>query len=118
MIHPKPLASRAPRLAAVLSLAAMALLASAPARAAYPERPVTVVVAFPPGGIVDIIARRLTQRFSDRFKQSFIVENKTGAAGSIGYAAAARAPADGYTLVLASGPTTMLASTEGPQTWN
>src|SRR5205814_6878292 len=92
--------------------------ANAQALAAYPDRPVTVVVAFPPGGIVDIIARRLTQRFSERFKQSFIVENKTGAAGSIGYSAAARAPADGYTLVLASGPTTMLASSEGPQSWN
>jgi len=119
MIHPKPVpVPRRYRLAALLSLAATAFLAVAPAHAAYPERPVTVVVAFPPGGIVDIIARRLTQRFADRLKQSFIVENKTGAAGSIGYSAAAHAPADGYTLVLASGPTTMLASTEGPQSWN
>jgi tripartite-type tricarboxylate transporter receptor subunit TctC len=119
MAHPDPVpAPRRHRLAVVLSLAAAAFLASAPAHAAYPERPVTVVAAFPPGGIVDIIARRLAQRFSDRLKQSFIVENKTGAAGSIGYAAAARAPADGYTLVLASGPTTMLASIEGPQSWN
>jgi len=119
MMHPNPVpAPRRHRLAVVLALAAIAFFASAPAHAIYPERPVTVVVAFPPGGIVDIIARRLTQRFSDRFKQSFIVENKTGAAGSIGYAAAARAPADGYTLVLASGPTTMLASSEGPQSWN
>jgi tripartite-type tricarboxylate transporter receptor subunit TctC len=119
MAHPDPVpAPRRYRLAVVLSLAAIAFLANASAHAAYPERPVTVIVAFPPGGIVDIIARRLTQRFSDRLKQNFIVENKTGAAGSIGYAAAARAPADGYTLVLASGPTTMLASIEGPQSWN
>ena len=93
MNHPGSVpASRRCRLAALLSLAAMAFLANAPARAAYPERPVTIVAAFPAGGIVDIIARRLSQRFSDRFKQSFVVENKTGAAGSIGYAAAARAP--------------------------
>jgi tripartite-type tricarboxylate transporter receptor subunit TctC len=119
MFHPSPVpAPRRFRLAAVLSLAAVAFLANAPARAAYPDKPVTVVAAFPPGGIVDIIARRLAQRFSDKFKQSFVVENKTGAAGSIGYAAAARAPADGYTLVLASGPTTMLASIDGPQSWN
>jgi len=119
MMHPKPVpVPRRYRLVVVLSLAAIAFLAIAPAHAVYPERPVTVVAAFPPGGIVDIIARRLAQRFSDRLKQSFIVENKTGAAGSIGYAAAARAPADGYTLVLASGPTTMLASIEGPQSWN
>jgi len=118
MIRSNSIPARSQRLAALLSLAAVAWFAHAPVHAAYPERPVTVVVAFPPGGIVDIIARRLSQRFSERFKQSFVVENKTGAAGSIGYSAAARAPADGYTLVLASGPTTMLASTEGPQSWN
>ena len=106
------------RLALVLCLAASAFAVQAPAHAAYPEKPVTIVAAFPPGGIVDIIARRLAQRFAEQFKQSFIVENKTGAAGSIGYSAAARAPADGYTLVLASGPTTMLASTDGTQSWN
>jgi tripartite-type tricarboxylate transporter receptor subunit TctC len=88
------------------------------AQAAYPERPVTIVSAFPSGGIVDLIARRLAQRFSERFKQSFVVENKTGAAGSIGYAAVARAPADGYTLVVASGPTTMLPNTEASPSWN
>jgi tripartite-type tricarboxylate transporter receptor subunit TctC len=119
MSHPTPVATpRRHHLAAVLSLAAVACFANAPARAAYPDRPVTIVSAFPAGGIVDIIARRLSQRFSDKFKQSFVVENKTGAAGSIGYSAAARAPADGYTLVLASGPTTMLASIDGPQSWN
>lgn len=104
--------------AALLPFMATLCLPAGYAQAAYPERPVTIVVAFPSGGIVDIIARRLAQRFSDRFKQSFVVENKTGAAGSIGYAAGARAPADGYTLVLASGPTTMLPNTDGSQTWN
>ena len=59
--------------------------------AGYPERPVTIVSAFPAGGIVDVIARRLAQNFSERFKQSFVVENRTGAAGSIGYSAVARA---------------------------
>lgn len=94
-------------------------LAIAPAGAApYPERPVTIVSAFPPGGIVDILARRIAQQFSDRFGQSFIVENRTGAAGSIGYAAAARAKADGYTLVLASGPTTMAPPGEATQGWD
>jgi tripartite-type tricarboxylate transporter receptor subunit TctC len=107
---------RVPR--AVLAFA-VSLWAFAPAVAApYPERPVTIVSAFPPGGIVDIIARKLAQRFSDRFGQSFIVENRTGAAGSIGYAAAARAKADGYTLVLASGPTTMAPPGEATQGWD
>jgi tripartite-type tricarboxylate transporter receptor subunit TctC len=85
----------------------------------YPERPVTIVSAFPPGGIVDVIARRLAQRLSDRFRQPFIVENRTGAAGAIGYAYASRARPDGYTLVLASGPTTMAPpDASGPSGWN
>jgi len=106
------------RCAVLLPLVATLCLPAGSAQAAYPERPVTIVVAFPSGGIVDLIARRLAQRFSERFKQSFVVDNKTGAAGSIGYAAAARAPADGYTLVLASGPTTMQPNTDGSQSWN
>jgi tripartite-type tricarboxylate transporter receptor subunit TctC len=106
------------RYAVLLPFVATLCFPAGHAQAAYPERPVTIVVAFPSGGIVDLIARRLAQRFSERFKQSFVVENKTGAAGSIGYAAAARAPADGYTLVLASGPTTMLPNTDGSQSWN
>jgi len=106
------------RYAVLLPFVATLCLPAGSAQAAYPERPVTIVVAFPSGGIVDLIARRLAQRFSERFKQSFVVENKTGAAGSIGYAAAARAPADGYTLVVASGPTTMLPNADGSQSWN
>jgi tripartite-type tricarboxylate transporter receptor subunit TctC len=84
--------------------------------APYPERSVTIVSAFPPGGIVDNIARRIAQRFSERLGQPFVVENRTGAAGSIGYAYAARAQPDGYTLVVASGPTTMAPPEgSGPQ---
>lgn len=86
-------------------LGAWATVATA---APYPERPVTIVSAFPPGGIVDVIARRIAQRFALRFGQPFVVENRTGAAGSIGYAHVSRAAPDGYTLVLASGPTTMV----------
>ena len=92
----------------IASLLAACLLAAGPAAAAsYPDRPVTIVSAFPAGGIVDAIARRIAQNFSERFKQNFVVENRTGAAGSIGYSAVARAAPDGYTLVVASGPTTM-----------
>ncbi|HWU67810.1 MAG TPA: tripartite tricarboxylate transporter substrate-binding protein, partial [Stenotrophobium sp.] len=87
--------------------------------ASYPARPVTIVSAFPPGGIVDVIARQLAQQFSERLGQNFIVENRTGAAGSIGYAYVARAKADGYTLVLAGGPTTMAPPSESnPQGWD
>jgi tripartite-type tricarboxylate transporter receptor subunit TctC len=87
------------------------------AAATYPERPVTIVSAFPAGGIVDVIARRLAQNFSERFKQSFIVDNRAGAAGSIGYSAVARALPDGYTLVVASGPTTMAPPGSAAPSW-
>lgn len=102
----------------IASLLAACVLAAGPAAAAsYPERPVTIVSAFPAGGIVDVIARRLAQNFSDRFKQSFVVENRTGAAGSIGYSAVARAAPDGYTLVVASGPTTMTPPGSATSSW-
>jgi tripartite-type tricarboxylate transporter receptor subunit TctC len=101
--------------AAVFSFCLGAPQASA---APYPARAVTVVSAFPPGGIVDIIARRIALGLSERLGHPFIVENKTGAAGSIGYAYAARANPDGYTLVLASGPTTMAPPNDSPLGWN
>ncbi|CAN5228514.1 tripartite tricarboxylate transporter substrate binding protein [soil metagenome] len=86
--------------------------------ATYPERPITIVSAFPAGGIVDVIARKIAQGMSDPLGTPFIVENRTGAAGSIGYAYASRAKPDGYTLVLASGPTTMMPPSEKATTWN
>ena len=102
----------------IASLLAACVLAAGPAAAAtYPERPVTIVSAFPAGGIVDVIARRLAQHFSERFKQSFIVDNRSGAAGSIGYSAVARAAPDGYTLVVASGPTTMAPPGSATSSW-
>ncbi|MBI5277438.1 MAG: tripartite tricarboxylate transporter substrate binding protein [Burkholderiales bacterium] len=102
--------------AALLLSACVAPVGQAVA-ATYPERPVTIVSAFPAGGIVDVIARRLAQNFSERFKQSFVVENRTGAAGSIGYSAVARAAPDGYTLVIASGPTTMAPPGSAAASW-
>jgi tripartite-type tricarboxylate transporter receptor subunit TctC len=107
--------------ALALLLAACVVPLGQAVAAGYPERPVTIVSAFPPGGIVDVIARRIAQHFSERFKQSFIVDNRAGAAGSIGYSAVARAAPDGYTLVVASGPTTMappgaVATSWHPQT--
>lgn len=102
----------------IASLLAACLLATGPAAAGdYPERPVTIVSAFPAGGIVDVIARRLALKFTERFRQSFVVENRTGAAGSIGYSAVARSAPDGYTLVIASGPTTMTPPGSGPSSW-
>ncbi len=65
----------------------------------WPSRPITMVVPFPAGGNTDIMARILAQKLSEKFGQNFVVENRVGASGSIGTAAVARAPADGYTLL-------------------
>ena len=68
--------------------------------ATYPDRPVRVIVPFPPGGATDIVGREISEKLSQVFKQTFIVENKPGASGNIGMEMAARATADGYTLVI------------------
>jgi tripartite-type tricarboxylate transporter receptor subunit TctC len=74
--------------------------AAVSAESNYPQRPVTIVVAFAPGGATDVLARKLAQKLGDHYKQSFVVENKPGAGGNIGTAYAGRAKPDGYTLYL------------------
>jgi tripartite-type tricarboxylate transporter receptor subunit TctC len=69
---------------------------------AYPDRTVTLIVPFAPGGPTDIIARILSESLSTSLKQSVIVDNRGGAAGNLGMGIAARAKPDGYTLLLAS----------------
>src|SRR5215475_9749580 len=69
---------------------------------AYPTRPVRIIVGFPAGGGADINARPIAQWLSERLGQQFIVENRPGAGGNIATEAVVRAPADGYTLGLAS----------------
>src|SRR4051794_35043239 len=70
---------------------------------AYPSRPVRIVVGFPAGGQIDIIARLMGQWLSDRLGQQFFIDNRPGAASNIAAEAVVRAPADGHTLFLASG---------------
>src|SRR6266516_3135169 len=72
---------------------------------AYPSRPVRIIVGFPAGGATDIQARLMGQWLSDRLGQQFIIENRAGASGNIGTEAVAKAPADGYTLLVASAST-------------
>jgi tripartite-type tricarboxylate transporter receptor subunit TctC len=95
------------RRAACALLAACGLLAGASALAqpGFPAKSVHVIVPFPPGGINDNVARPLLQKMGEILKTSFVVENRPGASGTIGTAAAARAPADGYTLLLGAAST-------------
>jgi tripartite-type tricarboxylate transporter receptor subunit TctC len=85
------------------SVAALGLpLVATSSRAAWPERPITLIVPFAPGGPTDIVARILSAAFQKTLGQSVVVENRGGAAGNIGMTLAARAAPDGYTLLLAS----------------
>lgn len=93
-------------IAAGLALSAMLpLTAGAQDAASWPNKPVTLVIPYPPGGTSDVVGRILAQRLRDELGQSFIAENKAGAATAIGATAVARAPKDGYTLLLSAGTT-------------
>lgn len=84
-------------IAAMLALF-VAAASQAQTAPAYPTRPVRIIVAYPPGGPTDLIARLVAQRMSDHFGQQFYVENLPGAGGAIGAGIAANAPPDGHTL--------------------
>lgn len=87
-----------------LAIACASLLAatSSHAQTDYPIRPVTVVVAFAPGGMTDIVSRALAKELTQAFDQSFVVENRAGGAGQVGTEYVARRPADGYTLLVSA----------------
>ena len=90
------------RCGAVALIAACALCAPAAAQT-WPDKPVKLIVNFPPGGVADTLARAIAPGVSEAIKQPVIVENRPGANGAIGADAVAKAPADGYTFLVTSG---------------
>ncbi len=86
----------------MFSGAAAGLLLAGAAHAAYPEKTVTIIVPFPPGGASDSSARTISQKVSEKLGQTVIIDNRPGANGSIGATLASKAPADGYTLLVGS----------------
>ncbi len=77
-------------------------IAPASAADAYPNRPIKMVVPFPPGGATDVIGRVIAQKLQERLGQPVVVDNRAGASGNIGADAVAKAPGDGYTLLMAA----------------
>src|ERR1044072_8779295 len=87
------------RRAAIAGLMAVGVAGAARA-ADWPEKTIAMIVPYPAGGGSDTFARPVAAAMADRLKQSIVIDNKSGAGGTVGTAVAARAPADGYTLLL------------------
>src|SRR5438105_1952646 len=85
----------------LLSLIFCSFAATA-AEQSYPARPVKLVIPFPPGGSNDVVGRVVAMQLSERLGHSVVVENRGGGGGTLGINAAAKSPADGYTLLLVS----------------
>lgn len=97
---------------------ALLFAAAAPAQT-YPAKPVKIIVPYAAGGTGDILARLVAQELTRQTEQSFVVENRTGAGGLIGYGAAAKSPGDGYTLVAMDSSYTMFPGLHGARVdWN
>ena len=87
-------------LASIACLLATAGAFAQGAVGAWPDKPITMIVPFPPGGVADTVARPVAEALGKELKQTVIVENRAGAGGATGIGAASRAPADGYTILL------------------
>ena len=102
------------------TILALGPLLAAPASAqTYPNRPIHIIVPFPPGGIADIGARLVSQKLSEALGQSMVIENRAGASGTIGVDAVVKSPPDGHTILISSGdfitvPSLMPATTYDP----
>jgi tripartite-type tricarboxylate transporter receptor subunit TctC len=85
---------------AMLAATLLVLAGAAAAQSTWPDKPITMIVPFPPGGVADTVARPVADALGKELKQTVVVENRVGAGGALGIGVAARAPADGYTLLL------------------
>lgn len=102
-------------LPALVAAAALSTALAAPAALAeYPERPIQLVLSFPPAGATDVLARAVGQRLSQELKQPVVVENRPGAGGALGMGYAAKAAPDGYTLYLAAVSNAAIAAATYP----
>ncbi|RZL94660.1 MAG: tripartite tricarboxylate transporter substrate binding protein [Variovorax sp.] len=97
-----------------LLTAALALAAGGAFAQAWPAKPITIIVPFPPGGPTDVATRIIGQKMAQGLKQPVVIDNRSGASGTIGAAAAAKAPPDGYTLVMLATPTLLASHLYGP----
>ena len=84
-------------------LAALCLFAGPGVAQDYPSKPIRLVVGFPPGGNVDLVGRLVAAKMSENMKQQILVDNRAGAGSAIANGLVAKAPADGYTMLLVSG---------------
>ncbi|MDP9975296.1 tripartite-type tricarboxylate transporter receptor subunit TctC [Variovorax paradoxus] len=103
---------RNPARRALLALA-LPLVAGTAFAQAWPAKPITFVVPFPPGGPTDVATRIVAQKMSQGLKQNILIDNRSGASGTIGAAAAAKAAPDGYTFVMLATPTLLAAHLYG-----
>jgi tripartite-type tricarboxylate transporter receptor subunit TctC len=97
------------------SLAGLGLPAGDARAQNYPDRPVRVIVPFPAGGLADAVARVVGQKLGEALGRNFVVENRTGASGTLGAAVAAKASPDGYTLLITTGDFMTMQGVMPPQ---
>lgn len=93
---------------------ALAVVAGAAPAQDYPVRPVRLIIDFPVGGPSDVLGRTIAQKLTEALGQQVVSDNRPGASGSIAYGLAAKAPADGYTLVWLSTPFPLNAARYAP----